>query len=226
MNAKRNLGIGAIITSVALLGGVIFAGVADAKNPNIARPVGTSGAVPNGAISSFFNPVPFIGTATVGKKGQKKLIDDVDVTISVLAIPAQGSRNALADLVVRLTGPSGATTDFLTGGRGAGNVGGNVVTNLTLSDETPTLTCGAAADATPPPPPPPPCNDPHATLVPPYTGTAYPDGGALSTLYGYKMRGPYTLTAFDTCGAGNPDCNDRGISFIVDWRLKVTGVRP
>ncbi len=136
------------------------------------------------------------------------------------------SRNAIADLVVRLTGPSGATTDIMTGGRGAGNVGGSLVSNLTLTDETPTQTCGGASDLTPPPPPPPPCGDPHATLLSPYTGTAYPDGGALSTLYGYGVRGTYTLTAFDTCGAGNPGCTDRGISFITGWRLKVTGAAP
>ena len=225
MNANRNLGIGSIAAIVALLG-VVLAAPAEAKNPNIARPVGTTGAVPNGPSSDFVNPVPFVGSARVGKKGRKKLIDDVDITISAVAFPTAGSANALGDLVVRLTGPSGATTDVMVGGRGIGRVGGTVVTNLTLSDETPTLTCGGASSPTPPPPPPPPCGDPHATLLSPFTGTAYPGDGALSTLYGYKMKGTYTLTAFDTCGPGHPSCNDRGISAITGWRLKVTGAKP
>jgi hypothetical protein len=226
MNAKRNLGIGSVVMVVALLGAVVFATAAEAKNPNVSRPLGTPGVVPNGPASRAVAPVPFVGTARVGKKGRKKIVDDIDITISAVAFPAPGSPNALGDLVVRLTGPTGATTDIMTGGRGIGSVGGTLVSNLTLSDETPTLTCGGASSPNPPPPPPPPCNDPHATLWSPFTGTAYPNGGALSTLYGYKMKGTYTLTAFDTCGAGNPDCNDRGTAMITAWRLKVTGARP
>ena len=226
MNARRKLGFSAIVAIVALLAGAGLASDAGAKKQskgNVVRPVGTPGAVPEGTSSRDFIPTPFVGTVTVGKQGKGFIIADVDVTISVNATPSPGSANALADLVVRLTGPNGATSDILTGGRGVGNVGGSVVSNLTLSDETPTLTCGAAADSTPPPPPPPPCNDPDATLFPPYSGTAYPDGGALSTLYGYKMRGTYTLKAFDTCGPGNPRCTDHGSSVITAWQLRVKG---
>jgi hypothetical protein len=226
MNSRGKLGLSAIVMIVALVAGASLAPVTDAKKKaggNVVRPVGAPGAVPEGPSSRDFAPVPLVQTVTVGKKGRGFIIADVDVTISVAAVPSPGSANALADLVVRLTGPSGATTDILSGGRGIGKVGGNVVSNLTLSDETPTLTCGAAADGTPPPPPPPPCNDPDATLFPPYSGTAYPDDGALSTLYGYKMRGTYTLKAFDTCGPGNLRCEDHGTATITGWQLRIKG---
>jgi hypothetical protein len=224
----RNLSVGAIVALVALLGGVTFATVADAKKRKKANVVvanGTTGAVPEGPSSRFFAPVPFVGTATIGKKGRKNIVSDIDVTISINAVPAAGSINAMRNLRVRITGPTGATTDILTGGRGVGTISGNLVSNLTLSDETPVQTCGGATAPNPPPPPPPPCIDPHATLFAPFSGTAYPNGGALSTLYGYKMKGTYTLTAFDTCGPGNPNCADRGLQAITGWSIRVKGER-
>jgi hypothetical protein len=189
------------------------------------------GAVPNGPTTTLVNPVPFKGTATIGGKAKGKVIKDIDVTLSASAVasPPPGgstSTNALADLVVRITGPNGATSGLVVGGAGTGSVGGSLISGLTLSDDTPTLTCGAATPETgaggPPPPPPPPCGDPDATLLAPFSGTAQPTG-ALDVLDGGNAKGTYTLTAFDTCGApaAGPGCFDSGTSTITSWSVRV-----
>jgi hypothetical protein len=191
---------------------------------------GGPGAVPNGptSFSCVFifcqpntNPVPLRAVATVGKKASGKVITDVDVTLSVLGTPMSNNLGAVTDLIVRITGPDGATSNLVLGARNcffgcrAGSVSGNLISGLTLSDQTATRTCSTFQ-----PPPPPPCGDPDATLTSPYTGTARPTT-PLKKLNGGPARGTYTLTAFDTCGATT--C-DNGVSTVSSWRVEVKTV--
>ena len=231
-NKRSRAALAGVLSLVfSVTAGLMIGGVADAakkgkkkapKSKTISA-TGTPGAVPNGPTSGLVNPVPFKGTATVGGKGKGKVIGDIDVTLSASALAATGSLNALADLTVRITAPNGATTGVVFGGAGTGSVGGSLVSNLTLSDQTPVLTCGAGSPApAPPPPPPPPCGDPDAILNAPYTGTAQPSG-LLNVLNESPAKGTYTLTAFDNGGVG---FGDNGTTTITGWSIKVKAVSP
>jgi hypothetical protein len=185
---------------------------------------GIPGAIPNGptTFSPSFqpttSPVALRTTATVGNKFKKKTVGDVDATVSLTGVPRAGtSCGGVCDMRLRLTAPNGAQTALVVGGAGVGRVTGNLVSNLTLSDQTPTLTCGGPFGA--PSPPPPPCGDPDATLLAPYTGTAQP-GFNLNLLNGSPIKGTWTLTGFDFCGA--PACGDQGTSTVTAWSLKIT----
>jgi hypothetical protein len=191
---------------------------------------GTPGAIPNGPTTytpfgtPATNPVPLRATATVGNKFKKKTVGDVDATISLSGTPAGGTTcGSMCDIVIRLTAPNGATTALIQGfggfGGGAFSATGNLISNLTLSDETSTRICGGPNG----PPPPPPCGDPNATLLAPYTGTAQPFG-FLNLLDGSPMKGTWTLTAFDICGAGGGVCgaSDQGTASVTGWSLKIT----
>ena len=72
-----------------------------------------------------------------------------------------------------------------------GAFSGQSIGPLTLTANSPVNICtGAAA------PPPPPCDDPDATLGPPYFGTAGDTG--LSFFEGVGMQGTWTLSVYDT----------------------------
>ncbi len=245
MKVSKRVSIGAVMAIVALFGATMFGGVADAqkkkgKKTKKAKPAtatGTAGAVPNGPASTLVNPVPFKGTANLSsKKLKRKVIGDVDVTLSTSGVSGSASAvqgNPVADLRVRITAPNGTTTEILNGGSGTDNVAGLGVTALTLSDDTPTKLCGTPPpNPTPPPtiPPPPPCGDPDATLVgPSYSGTAQPIGG-LDLLDLGPARGTYTLTAWDTDGLPvvppATTTSDNGTNTIVSWSITVTPLAP
>jgi hypothetical protein len=201
----------------------LSAGVAEAKKKGGGKAktlnaTGNGGAVPQGPTSAFINPIPFKGTATIGGKGKGKVVNDIDVTLSATAVAAAGSGNPFGDLVVRITGPNGATTGLVSGFFGTGGVSGSLISNLTLTDQTPTLTC--AGD--PVSPPPAPCGDPDATLLSPFSGRAQPLG-LLAALNGGNAKGRYTLTAFDVCG--DPAC-DSGTASITNFKVAVKAVAP
>lgn len=233
-NKRSRAALAGVLTlAFSVTAGLMIGGVADAAKkgkggPKVSKPktvsaTGAAGAVPNGPTSGLVNPIPFKGTATIGGKAKGKVINDIDVTLSVSGIAAAGSLNALADLTVRITAPNGATTTVLNGGAGTNRVGGSFVSGLTLSDQTPVLTCGAGSPAAaPPPPPPPPCGDPDAILLAPYSGTAAPPG-LLQLLNESPAKGTYTLTAFDNAGAG---AGDSGTATITGWSIKVKAVSP
>jgi hypothetical protein len=227
-NKRSRVALAGVLSLVfSVTAGLMVGGVADAakkgkkkapKSKTISA-TGSAGAVPNGPTSNLVNPVPFKGTATVGGKGKGKVIGDIDVTLSASAIAAAGSTNALGDLVVRITAPNGATTNLVFGGGGQGSVSGSLISNLTLSDETPVQTCGSGDPATPPPPP---CGDPDALLTSPFTGVAQP-AGLLDVLNESPAKGTYTLTAFDQSGT---PAGDSGTATITGWSIKVKAVSP
>lgn len=224
---------GVLSLAISVGAGLMVGGIADAAGGDavtakkkkkksksaVVTATGSAGAVPNGPTSGLVNPVPFKGTATIGGKAKGKVIADIDVTLSASAIAAAGSTNALGDLNVRITAPNGATTGLVFGGGGAGAVSGSLISNLTLSDETPVRTCGSGDPATPPPPP---CGDPDALLTSPFTGTAQP-AGLLDVLNESPAKGTYTLTAWDSNGA---PAGDSGTTTITGWSIKVKGVSP
>jgi hypothetical protein len=227
-NKRSRVALAGVLSLVfSVTAGLMVGGVADAakkgkkkapKSKTISA-TGNAGAVPNGPSSNLVSPVPFKGTATIGGKAKGKVIADIDVTLSASAIAAAGSTNALGDLVVRITAPNGATTGVVFGGGGAGSVSGSLISNLTVSDETPVQTCGSGDPATPPPPP---CGDPDALLTSPFTGTAQPSG-LLDVLNESSAKGTYTLTAFDRDGT---PAGDSGTSTITGWSIKVKAVSP
>jgi hypothetical protein len=224
-NKRSRLALfGVLALALSVTVGLSAGSVADAKKKKgggkakTLSATGRAGPVPNGPTSAFFNPVPFKSTATIGKKGKNKQIANVEITVSVSAVPVAPGTNGIGDLILRLSGPNGATTNLLATFAGAGGVTGNLISNLTLTDNTPTLTCGGAtAPATAPPPP---CGDPDALLNAPYTGRAQP-AGLMGILKGGSVKGNYTLTAFDVCG-GPPLCGDAGTATITGWSIRVT----
>jgi hypothetical protein len=222
----RIVAVGALAISVAL--GPALGDSAAAKKKGgggkAAIVSGTTGAIPNGPTSFTVDgfpttsSVPFRGTATVGKKFKGKTVGDVDATLSLTGTPRPGTTcGGVCNIQLRLTAPNGAQTSLISGGPGVAGITGNVVTNLTLSDQTPTLTCGGPSG--PPTPPPPPCGDPDATLLAPYTGVAQP-GLNLNLLNGSPIKGIWTLTGFDFCGAAV--CGDAGTAAVTAWSVKIT----
>lgn len=221
----------ALALSVTLASPLAQSAVAKKKKggARVATVTGTTGAIPNGPTSfspagfANTNPVPFTGTATVGKAFKGKTVGDVDATLSLSGAPLPGvGCGTMCDLRVRLTPPNGAQTTLIFGGCCTGGVTGNLVSSLTLSDQTPTLTCGGPVGV-PPTAPPPPCGDPDATLLAPYTGTAQP-GLRLNLLNGSPIKGTWTLTAFDICGSTTM-CGDQGTAAVISWSLRITPAR-
>jgi hypothetical protein len=222
MIGKRG-GLALVSLALTLSVGLAVSGTAAAKKKGGGKAAivkGSVGAIPNGPQETS-PATPLRATAQVGKKFKGKRVGDVDVTISLSGVSAPGRTcGSLCDLVVRLSAPNGATTALLSGGTGNGGLTGNTVTRLTVSDQTPTSTCGVASDGTPPPPP---CQTPYATLLPPYTGIAMPSGGAMNLLNGSPMKGTWTLTAFDFCGGPpNPVCTDEGTVSLTAWSLRIS----
>jgi hypothetical protein len=238
---RRFVSIAALVlacaTALSLVAGVGGA-AAKGKKKRSGKPAvvsGPAGAIPNGPADWGFaapltNPVPFLGTVTVGKKFKGKTVADVDVTLSLAGTPVSGAQcGAICEVTALLTAPNGANTTLaLAGGAnfsgGTGGLTGNLVSNLTLSDQTPTRTCGGPNG----PAPPPPCGDPDATLVAPYTGTAQPTG-QLNVLNGSSVKGTWTLTVWDLCGRA-AGCGffgpDQGTSSVTAWSLTIIPAKP
>jgi hypothetical protein len=225
--------MGALVLALGATASLALSGTAAAKKKGggkAALASGSVGALPNGPATwpTFFpttSPVPFRGTATVGKKFKGKRVGAVEVTISMSGTPAPGATcGAICDVTAKLSAPNGATVFlFFAGGQSFGggpfSLTGNTVTNLTYSDLTATQTCGGPNG----PAPPPPCTDPDATLLAPYTGKAEPEGH-LNVINGSPVKGKWILTAYDNCGAAT--CSffgaDQGTSRVTSWSVKVT----
>jgi hypothetical protein len=225
MTMRRLVLPGALILALSLIVGLAVSQTAAAKKKGGKAAVvsGSIGAIPNGPTTfssgiATTSPVPFLGTATVGKKFKGKRVGDVDATISLSGVSKAGTTcGGICNTRIRLTAPNGATTSLLSGGTGDGDLTGNLVSSLTLSDQTATLTCGGPAG--PGTPPPPPCFDPDATLLPPYTGTAQPFA-PLHKLNGSPVKGTWVLTGTDICGTSL--CGDQGTSSVTKWSLRIT----
>jgi proprotein convertase P-domain-containing protein len=158
--------------------------------------------------SSPARDIPVVSTLTVGKKFKGKRVGDVNVT----GIQTTGDSSiAAADLNFSLTAPSGRTVLLDDTALGGQNIG-----PLTLDDDTRTSICNDTTIDS--------CEDPDATLIQPFVGTANMLGlfsgdiSPLSMLNGTQMRGTWTFAIWDSAGADTSTFNH--------WGLKITALRP
>ncbi len=197
-----------VLIAALCAGGPASAGAAKAKpkkkTPSVAAITKTVGApVPQDAPSG--PSTPLYSTIDIGKRFKGKVVGDVNLTgITTLGSAA----GAAGDLTLRLTGPTGRTVTLISSS-GDTNLG-----PLTLDDETRVSACTATV----------PCADPDRTLGQPFAGTANLDvfggnQGPLSVFDGRRMRGAWTLTAFDT--SAQPTT-----SILASWGLRVTAAKP
>lgn len=162
-------------------------------------------SIPDDAASGPSTPVT--SEIEVPKKFKGKVVEDLNVT----GIQTTGNAaGASGDLTLKLTAPSGRTNvlfRFLTG---------TSIGPLTLDDDTPISLCGDNAFCT---------DDPLRSLNAPYAGTANKfflrdqGTGPLSTFDGVKIRGTWTLTAFDVQDAGQT-------SILNNWGLEIRPAKP
>jgi hypothetical protein len=213
LTSSKRLSAVAMVAILALLGGALLGGTADAKkkkkkakscNPVVERAVNLP--IPDRAPPAVGTNPPFGKLATTldvgGKVCKGKTVANVDVTFQTTGTTAQ----AAGDLFFRLTSPDGRTYDVSGNGFSGQNIG-----PVTMTAHTSVQTCFGSAT-----PPPPPCSDPDATLNPPYVGTARDADLPLFT--GAPVRGTWTFAALD---AGNLDT-----SVLNSVKLTISAQRP
>jgi hypothetical protein len=145
-------------------------------------------------------------TLAVGKKFKGKTVGDLNVT----GIKTTGdSANSAGGLDMVVVAPSGRTVlidDEALGGQSIGP--------LTFDDDTPRSICDSDTQA---------CNDPDATLLRPFVGTAnlaFTFGGdttPLSAFNGVSMKGTWTLLIWDS--------NNGQTNVLNSWGLQITAAR-
>jgi hypothetical protein len=183
------MSVGAIVACIALLGGVLFAGAADAKKKKKkAKPAAcavtaqaTGGSIPDRPPGTSFFGFLNVPIAVNNAACASSTVTNVDLTYQTTGATAI----AAGDLFFRLQAPDGRTYAINGNGFSGQNIG-----PVTFTQRTRIQTCvGAAA------PPPPPCTDPDQALNPPYQGTARDED--LANYYGAPVNGTWTLTAYD-----------------------------
>jgi len=151
---------------------------------------------------------PLVSELKVPKKFKGKAVGDVNVT----SIQTTGSAPSAADdLFLTLSAPNGRTVVLLSG------IGDQSIGPLTLDDDTPVSVCNALL---------PPCEDSRESLNRPFAGTANllttlfgTPGGPLSNFNGIKMRGTWTLRAYDDLAVGTN-------STLNQWGLRIKPAKP
>jgi hypothetical protein len=188
IKSPKRLSVFAVVACLAVLGGVMFGGVAAAKKKKSKAAVLTrtlNAPIPDRAASSpGINP-PWGKLAVpleVSKKFKGKTVGSLQLSYQTTgATPI-----AASDISVRLTAPAGRTYNVESNGFSGQSIG-----PVTFIPNSPVETCHGSSM-----PPPPPCSDPNSNLNPPYQGVA---GEPNLTLFeGLKMRGTWTVTFFDT----------------------------
>lgn len=187
LNGSKRMSVAAAATCLALLGGAVIGGAADAKrgkkrkscNPTVEKTV--IAAIPDRPSPDDFFGVLATPIEVTGKACKGKKVANVDVTFQTTGLTGE----AAEDLFFRLTSPDGRTFDVTGNGFSGQSIG-----PVTLTARTNVQTCFA-----PPPAPPPPCLDPDVALNPPYQGTAR--DADLPSFNGAPVRGTWTFTAFD-----------------------------
>ena len=190
MQIKNRLTIGSMVAVVALLGGVILGGTADAKKKKkkakaITVTKSVNAAIPD-AVGNGVAKVQdgkLATTLTVGKKAKKSTVANTAITFQTTGLAAGASGDLDADLIA----PDGTRVNVFN------SLNGQSIGPLTLQPNNATLICSFDPAITVPPPPP--CADPDATLNPPYAGTAGNSG--LNLLNGVKEKGNWTFVIYD-----------------------------
>ncbi len=188
MNSQKRLTVGVAIACIALLGGAIFGGAAVAKKKKKGAKVATVSnttprAIPDALPGSATTPATYGKLATpltVSKKFKKSTVGDVQLTLQTTG----ATPTAANDLAFKVSAPNGRSVYV------GGNFSGQSLGPVTLTANSPVEICSSS-----PTPPPPPCDNPDETLNPPYVGTAGDLG--LSFFEGLKMKGTWTVAAFD-----------------------------
>jgi hypothetical protein len=194
------------MAALALLGGVVLGGVADAAKKkgkkggaavNLTKTVNLG--VPDAVMGPPQRPGQLRSTITVGKKFKGKSVGAVTVTYQTTG----DDPNSVSGLFFSLIAPNGRTVNV----GPAGGLGGQSIGPLTVTADSEVLTCAAVT---------PPCSDPAATLNRPFAGTAgNPD---LALFRGAPMRGNWTLLV--------ADASIGRTSILNFWAMSMIGAKP
>jgi hypothetical protein len=201
MKFDKRLSVGVIVAVLALLGGALLGGTADAakKKSKVFKSTKTvNQGIPN------FTPGGLDGvlrsTITVPKKSFKGKTADV---VQVTGLQTTGSGpGAAADIEAFLSSPQGRTIELFE------NIGDVSIGPLTLTPNSPVKLCDT---------PTPPCADVLKTLNRPFAGTAGDE--ALAHFTGVKMTGTWTLTVEDDGGPATT-------SILNQWGLSIKPQKP
>lgn len=222
-NARKRFSAAAIVGMIALLGGALLGGTADAKKKGGGKKAkafkgskAVNQAIPD-AIGTITDPGPpptgikvldgkLLATFNVGKKFKKNTAAKVTVTLQTtgLAVGAAG------DLTGRISAPDGTTVDLFSG------LTGQSIGPVTFQPNSPNQAC-TGFDPAVSPPPPPPCSDPDAIVNPPYTPG--PIGNTdLTALIGVPMKGNWSVYLLD--GGFDPAAPKTSIWNTVSLNIK------
>jgi hypothetical protein len=191
MNSPKRLSVVAVFACAVVLVVGLSAGVAAAKKKKknsaavVTKTLNTP--IPDRAAGTPTTNPPYGKVAVpleIGKKFKGKTVGAVQLTYQTTGV----TPDAAFDLMFRLTAPSGLTLEIQGNGFSGQSVG-----PVTFISDTPVQTCWTFPGD---PVVVPPCSDPDQTLAPPYQGVARDFD--LPLFEGLKMRGTWTLTAFDT----------------------------
>jgi hypothetical protein len=217
--ARRRLAIvGALALALCLALGLTLGASAQAKKKHkkqartFAAQISPNAAVPEYPGTGHATPV--LSTITVGKKFKGKTVADVNLT----GLQTTGSGNGAADdLFFKLTAPNSRTVQLIGNFTAGGGIGDQNIGPFTIDDDSPVSICNSDTLT---------CRDPSQTLIRPFAGTANEQGlglqgtGGLKSFRGVGMKGPWTLTVFDTDSGGNTT------SVLNSWGLKITAQKP
>jgi hypothetical protein len=212
MGALRTvrLGIAAPLAAALALAGCLAlgTGAAAAKAPRAIVTTLVNKPVPDLASGQLTSSV------NLGKKFKKARVTDVNISVNFTSNcdspkTAQGNTGeCMSDLVVILAAPGKKRR----GTALSQSAGGNLISALTLDDDSLNLLSSRQA----------PLGPPHGNMLyPPYAGSAQPQSDWRSVEGGGKMKGRWTLIVRDTV-LGNPTPT---ISTLGSWQLDVHGKR-
>jgi hypothetical protein len=203
MRIKTRFSAVALVACLALLGGALLAGSADAKKKKKKPSVATLSATPNAAIpdraAGASAPLGLLSQSlTVGKKFKGKTVGDIALTYQTTGSAA----DAANDLGFYLTAPNGRSyeIDYFYAGQSIGPI--------TLAENSTVRACPQFDF--------PDCTGPFESLKPPYAGTA--QGFDLPKFNGSPIMGTWTLTVLDFTNTKTSTLNL--------WKLVLTAQKP
>lgn len=201
MHLNKRMSVGVIVACLALLGGAIFGGVADAKKTKVATVSNTTPRpIPDALAGSATTPSTYGKLATpltVSKKFKGKKVGSVAVTVQTVG----ATPTAANDLFFKVTAPNGRTIGL------DSPFTGQSIGPVTWLANYPFGACGGSTA-----PPPPPCDNPDNVLNPPYVGVI--GDVSLSLFEGVKMNGTWFVSAYDA--------NNLDTSSLNSVSLKIT----
>jgi hypothetical protein len=210
--------LGILTLALCLAAGMALGSPAQAKKKHKKSPsVFQSQVNPNAAVPEYSGTgpaTPVLSTITIGKKFKGKTVADVNVT----GLQTTGSGSGAAnDLFFKLTAPNNRTIQLIGNFTAGDGIGDQNIGPFTIDDDSPISICDSNTLN---------CRDPSSTLIQPFAGTANEQSlggqgtGGLRAFRGVGMKGPWTLTVFDTDNGGNTT------SVLNSWGLQITAQKP